>query len=533
MPEYIDTFDWARFTHANGQATDTPGHLRALLDESDAKAFMDGYSHLWSETLRREGGAWPVTAPVALVLTEFVDDPRLGPDDPSLLDAVLASFHRVAVAGDLGEDAAGIRARGEQPEALACHDAVPVILAKVLPHLGSDRPQRRSVAAAAVGRLARHPAAASQRGALTARLEEMAQNADAAYERATSVFAIGDLGGTPRHWLDEPNPAVRGCAALAETLADDAAATNALLALSRAPRAFAASLDDMAEPVQFAVPPFRDLVAEAVVRRVRKPSLLLPSALAAVDLRPSRAIVLLATYLRAFFPDGDPQAGVDLFQHALAASIAARDELWSLPEHRLAALFGPCGLSARRADWAAMADRAPQPPPGTRPAAHIVVLEGSAVIRRRPGMYFDVERTDPDLPEHIVAALRTEFARAVEVGAVGSFTIEVESPTRLVLDVVGHELPGSVSMGYLSLDRVVGQLSNPWPADYLSLACALCRRVGIRAWLPGRVIFREYVDRMPLGVAQVSAADESRTGYQVVFDLDTDWFPAGSRFKSA
>jgi hypothetical protein len=262
---HLDAFDWSRLAHGRGQATDTPGHLRALLGD-DARAFVAGYSHLWSETLRPDG-AWSVTAPVALVATEFLDDPALWPDDPSMRDAMLAYLHRVAVAGDLGEEAEALRARGERVEELACYDAAPEILATVLPYLTAERWQQRACAAAALGRLARHPAAAAQRRALLEQLDEMAEHADRPYDRATIVFVIGDLGGTPRRWLDDPNAAVRGCAALAEALADDEAATRVLVQLARSPRAFRESLGDMAPPPQFMVPPYLDLFAEALLRR--------------------------------------------------------------------------------------------------------------------------------------------------------------------------------------------------------------------------------------------------------------------------
>ncbi|MEY9862069.1 hypothetical protein ABH935_007713 [Catenulispora sp. GAS73] len=82
--------DWSGVFHAEGPASDTPRHLHALLgctdsasSDNDARVFVDGYSHLWSTTLRRDRRAWPATAPTALLVTELLDDPRLGPDDPS------------------------------------------------------------------------------------------------------------------------------------------------------------------------------------------------------------------------------------------------------------------------------------------------------------------------------------------------------------------------------------------------------------------------------------------------------------------
>ncbi|MGI5254463.1 hypothetical protein [Actinacidiphila glaucinigra] len=67
-------------------------------------SFVAGYSHLWSATLRRQGKAWPATAPTALLVAELLDNPLLGPDDPSLPDAMLASLCEVGVAADRAPD---------------------------------------------------------------------------------------------------------------------------------------------------------------------------------------------------------------------------------------------------------------------------------------------------------------------------------------------------------------------------------------------------------------------------------------------
>ncbi|MCM2417704.1 hypothetical protein [Streptomyces sp. RKAG293] len=529
MAGHLDAFDCSRFTHARGPATDTPGHLRALLGD-DARAFVAGYSHLWSETLRPDGGAWSVTAPVALVVTEFLDDPRLGPDDPSMRDAMLAYLHRVAVVGDLGEDAEMFRARGEQSEALACYDRAPEILAKVLPHLQADRSRQRICAAAAVGRLARHPSAATLRHALIEQIEEMTALAECPYDRATLVFAIGDLGGVPRHWLNDPIPAVRGSAALAATLADDEASTSVLLALSRSPRAFGESLGGMAVPLQFMVPPYPDLIAEVLVQRVDSPPALISGALAAVTLSQRSIASSLAPYLPVFFPDGDPQPQPNPLQQTLARAIAEREELWSLPEEARTALFARCGISADRAIWSAIAT-CELPISEYFSGAQIVALEWFTAIRMRPGMYFGVRRTDPTLPDRIVRALRTEYEEAVAAGLVESFAVEIEPPARLVIDVHGHNLPGTESADSIDLNHVFGRSANPWPALHLSMVSALSRRVAVQVWVSGRVFASNYVDGIALDAVKELNAEGNRAGYRVTFELDSDWLPTGSRLS--
>ncbi|MFD3466581.1 hypothetical protein ACFWWM_09475 [Streptomyces sp. NPDC058682] len=306
MVDRTEDVDWSGLFHALGPACDTPRHLAALLDD-DAAAFVEGYAHLWSTTLRREGKAWPSTAPTALLVAELLDDPLPWPDDPSMPDAMLAYLHAVGVAADLGDRAAEIRARVENraPElrawttrylsadvdardrmwqdctelgelvldqaALACFDLAPSLLRRTLPHLASERGNRRACAAAAVGALARHPSTSSQRPALLVQLTSMARAAAAcSHELATILITIGRLGGDTRPWLTDPHEGVRVCAALAPGLGGDGdgAADRVLRELARSPRAFAASFDDMAPPLQLQYKPYQDLLTYALLRRV-------------------------------------------------------------------------------------------------------------------------------------------------------------------------------------------------------------------------------------------------------------------------
>ncbi|MFD8418495.1 hypothetical protein [Streptomyces sp. NPDC059466] len=288
--------DWSGLFHASGPASDTPGHLAALLG-NDARASVDGYSHLWSATLRREGKAWPATAPTAMLVAELLDNPLLGLDDPSLPDAMLAYLYVVGAAADLGDQATEIRARVQDraPElrdwtveyvsadedgrarmwqdgtglgelvldqaALSCFDVVPVLLQRTLPYLASERARRRTCAAAAVGALARHPAASAQRSELLKQLTSMALAADSSYDLATMVIAIGHLGGDTHSWLTDPHAGVRVCAALAPDLAGNDTAEHVLMELERSPQAFSKSFGDMAPPLQLQSQSLQDLLA--------------------------------------------------------------------------------------------------------------------------------------------------------------------------------------------------------------------------------------------------------------------------------
>jgi hypothetical protein len=313
----MNDVDWSGLFHALGSAEDTPRHLAALLGDGDW-AFVNGYSHLWQATLRREGKAWPVTAPTAMIAANLLNDPSLWPADPTMADAMLAYLYAVGTAADLGDQTAEIRAQVEyrasqlrawtgdylsadadgrsrmwqdgtglgelvlDQAALACFDLAPTLLRRALPHLTSERAGRRTCAAAAVGSLARHPAASAQRPALREQLTSMAQAADSANERATIVVAIGDLGGDTRPWLTDPHEGVRGSAALAPALADDDTADRVLRELARSPRAFNDSFrdTDTAPPLQFQFKPHLDLLTSELRQRTDEADGTAPDALA-------------------------------------------------------------------------------------------------------------------------------------------------------------------------------------------------------------------------------------------------------------
>ncbi|MEU8927565.1 hypothetical protein AB0D10_42790 [Kitasatospora sp. NPDC048545] len=296
VDDRTDDVDWSGLFHASGPADDTPRRLAALLSD-DAWASVDGYSHLWSATLRHEGKAWPATAPTAMLVAKLLDNPLLGLEDPSLPDAMLAYLYEVGAAADLGDGAEEVRARVKDrvPElrawtveyvsadadgrarmwqdgtglgelvldqaALACFDVVPVLLRRTLPYIASERARRRTCAAAAVGSLARHPAASAQRSELLQQLTSMARAADSSYDQATILIAIGDLGGDTRPWLTDPHAGVRACAALAPDLSGDDIAEQVLMELERSPQAFGKSFGDMAPPLQLQSKSFQDLLA--------------------------------------------------------------------------------------------------------------------------------------------------------------------------------------------------------------------------------------------------------------------------------
>ena len=84
----LENTDWSRLHHAYGRATDTPGHLRALLQE-DRESRNKAMSHLWSAIIH-QGTPWTATEPAALVVAGLLSDARLDRGAP--IRANLLSF---------------------------------------------------------------------------------------------------------------------------------------------------------------------------------------------------------------------------------------------------------------------------------------------------------------------------------------------------------------------------------------------------------------------------------------------------------
>src|SRR5262249_48399 len=77
----LESTDWSRLHHAYGRATDTPGHLRALLQE-DLESRRKAMSHLWSAIIH-QGTPWTAAGPAALVVAGLLSDQRIDRGEPN------------------------------------------------------------------------------------------------------------------------------------------------------------------------------------------------------------------------------------------------------------------------------------------------------------------------------------------------------------------------------------------------------------------------------------------------------------------
>ncbi|WP_433345113.1 hypothetical protein ACQP25_23155 [Microtetraspora malaysiensis] len=355
-----DDRSFAVLLHAYGKATDTPGHLTALLDgdESARRAALD---HLNSAVIH-QGTPWTATASAALAVGQILRDPSIADPDTAWLrrDLLrwLAEVGEAAAApypGDLAADAApgGRDVRSEiariaaassdedvyddileDPQRehamwamilLDCRQAASRLADVVEDCLADADPRVRASAACAATRLVRAAGLVatvpSPRPRLVVRLTQLARTADAA-ERAALVLALGDLGAAPREFLEDPHPGVRACAALAPALAGNPAAVNMIMDALQDPEAADRWFPDGLPQI---VGRFRGTLLDAALERVTGFTELLPVALAFARLTDGFEWILLL--LKAF---PEPPVELDDAQRAYLAALADNESLWSL-----------------------------------------------------------------------------------------------------------------------------------------------------------------------------------------------------------
>src|SRR5262249_46202787 len=115
----LEKTDWSRLHHAYGRATDTPDHLRSLL-EVDAESRKKALSHLWSAVIH-QGTPWTATGPVALVVAGFLFDERIDRGSEPIRAHLLTFLVSVA------EVAAQTGGSLQELERLASYDIDPLI----------------------------------------------------------------------------------------------------------------------------------------------------------------------------------------------------------------------------------------------------------------------------------------------------------------------------------------------------------------------------------------------------------------------
>jgi hypothetical protein len=203
----------------------------------------------------------------------------------------------------------------------------------------------RACAAMGAATLAKTKPLAHHAKEIELRLLALAQRALDSDERCAHVLALGELGDSPKAYLNDPVPAVRMCAALAPTLAADPVAISELIrSLENA-----ASIDDwfVLRPPQFSMRP-RFTVIARLVEREKDFSRLVSAAEAVVAVTWTAGVDLdWGPLLAAAFPDGDGVVRTDAQRRFLRA-LVNKAELWDRTLGNANKWFKQAGLPYNR-----------------------------------------------------------------------------------------------------------------------------------------------------------------------------------------
>jgi hypothetical protein len=208
--------------------------------------------------------------------------------------------------------------------------------------------------------------------------------------RAAALVDLGELGFAPREYLEDPWLVVRGCAALAPALADDAAGHAVLAEILAAPRAFDAGFVAR-RPRQWPGAPRFAMIA-AACERLPQPvdaHLRLGPFDAGIGAIPADADFVgdVLPYLRRFFADGWPElAERTRHQQRLAVHLATSEGHWDGSGQDCRTALQGMGLPTDREAWRHLAEARRGQGPYT--ADNLLVLEEASAIRRRPKLYF-------------------------------------------------------------------------------------------------------------------------------------------------
>ena len=362
----LEKTDWSKLHHAYGPATDTPGHLRALLRE-DLEARKQAISHLWSAIIH-QGTPWTATGPAALVVAGFLTNERIDrgesirADLMSFLASVaeapeqsgldLEELERMAAfeiepfidSGDEtalygNEDAANsFYARA----ILDCIRVAPVLIEVMLDGLAHTNPRVRTCAAMGAVTLAKTSSLCGYAKELESRLLSLARTASNSDERSAHVLAIGDLGFSPAEFLEDPSPPVRICAALAPGLATNPSAIDELLNVLKE---HAGEIDDWFEdkPPQFPMRPRFSVVAR-LVQQVKDFDRLVDAAIALVAVTTKYCVDFdWGPLLTSAFSDGSGIVNTKAQRRFLAA-LVEKGQLWDPSFGNASLWFKKAGL---------------------------------------------------------------------------------------------------------------------------------------------------------------------------------------------
>ncbi|MEU6778059.1 hypothetical protein ABZ912_02565 [Nonomuraea angiospora] len=155
---------------------------------------------------------------------------------------------------------------------------------------------------------------------------------------------------------------------------------------------------------------------------------------------------------------------------------------------------------------------------GRYTAADITVLSWDDVVRRRPAMYFGVDRQHPDLPTRL---LTTVLIDALHLRYGEHRKASVEIITDLRFTVVDDQIRETDERGDPKLDHLGSLLDRQrWMQ---AAATALCVHTVIEVWAEGRGLRQELAGTQPLTPPREVVAPGA-DGTMVTYELDRSYF---------
>jgi hypothetical protein len=350
-----------------------------LSDDPEARA--KALKHLWSAIIH-QGTPWTATGPVAQVIVGLLADSRIDRGDsiradllsflvavadaPRPVDASIEELERLAefdIEPFLDSDDEDALYENDDAtnsfyarSILGCIKVAPVLMNVMLDELADANHRVRACAAMGATRLARTDALRSRAADIESRVLVLARSAQDADERAAHVLALGELGFSPAEFLGDPSPAVRMCAAMAPSLADD---PTALFELLGALEHHAGDIDQwfVATPPQFSMRPRFSVVAR-LVQQVPDFDWLANAAVAVAGIAGKHFVDFdWGPLLAKAFPDGNGLVTTDAQRRFLAA-LVDNAKLWDPKYGNPWKWFQKAGLTYDRAACAERVERA-------------------------------------------------------------------------------------------------------------------------------------------------------------------------------
>lgn len=244
--ELLMATEWDALQHAYGSAEDTPPYLCQLLNE-DPEVQAEALGMLDMSVLH-QGSLYSSTPPAALFVAAILAHPQTLAEHESffpwddrtrpLRAALLDWLGQIADSASCGEapgseDVYRDEYDGEDKDELeairACRSIRPELYDAVEPFLDDPHPDTREAALGTVTVLLKAPDLAELVPRAAHRLRSVLAADGSRRERSSAALAMGTWGQDTTGLLDDPDPAVRTCAALATGCAGMPRATAVLL----------------------------------------------------------------------------------------------------------------------------------------------------------------------------------------------------------------------------------------------------------------------------------------------------------------